>query len=121
MNKVILSGRMTKDLEVKKVRDTIVGNSTIAVDRNYNSEETDFFVFSVWGKTADIMSKYTKKGSRVLLVGQINIDQAGDKYYTKIKVDSVEFLDRPDSESKAKMSKPEKSFKFEEEEDDLPF
>ena len=121
MNKVILSGRLTKDLEVKKVRDTVVGNSTIAVDRNYGSEETDFFVFSVWGKTADIMSKYTKKGSRVLLVGQINIDQAGDKYYTKIKVDNVEFLDRPDGESKAKMSKPEKSFKFEEEEDDLPF
>jgi single-strand DNA-binding protein len=122
MNKIIVSGRLTKDIEVKEVKDTVVGNGTIAVDRPYN-EETDFFVFSVWGKAAENAAKFTKKGSRVILSGSINIDQAGDKYYTKIKVDSIEFLDRPsDQEPKAKMNKPTKSFKFEDEEgDDLPF
>jgi len=121
MNKVIVSGRLTKDVEVKQIKDTVVGNGTIAVDRPF-SEETDFFVFSIWGKAAENTAKYTKKGSRVILSGSINIDQSGDKYYTKIKVDNIEFLDRPsDGEPKAKMNKPDKSFKFEEEEDDLPF
>lgn len=119
MNKVILSGRLTKDIEVKPVKDTMVGNGTIAVDRAY-SEETDFFVFSVWGKAAENAAKFTKKGSRVIISGSVNIDQAGDKYYTKVRVDNIEFLDRLETLPKSKTSKPEDSYKFEAE-DDLPF
>lgn len=95
MNKVFLSGRLTKDVELKEVGDNKVANGTIAVDR-YNSDDTDFFVFSIWGKAlAEATAKYTKKGSRILISGSMNIDQAGDKYYTKVRVDTVEFLDKP--------------------------
>lgn len=95
MNKVFLSGRLTKDVELKEVGDNKVANGTLAVDR-YNSDDTDFFVFSIWGKAlAEATAKYTKKGSRILISGSMNIDQAGDKYYTKVRVDTVEFLDKP--------------------------
>lgn len=95
MNKVFFSGRLTKDVEIKEVGDNKVANGTLAVDR-FNSDGTDFFVFSIWGKgLAEATAKYTKKGSRVLLSGSIHIDQAGDKYYTKVRVDTVEFLDKP--------------------------
>jgi single-strand DNA-binding protein len=119
MNRVIVSGRLTKDIELREVKDSQVANGTIAVDRPY-SEDTDFFVFSIWGKAAENAAKFTKKGSRVILQGQINIDQSGDKYYTKIKVDSIEFLDRPET-SKPATKKPTDSFKFDDEGDDLPF
>lgn len=95
MNKVFFSGRLTKDVELKDVGDSKVANGTIAVDR-YNSDDTDFFVFSIWGKgVAEATAKYTKKGSRILISGSIHIDQAGDKYYTKVRVETVEFLDKP--------------------------
>ena len=71
MNKVILLGRLTKDIELKE---TVSGKSYarvgLAVDRPFSkNKEVDFFNLVAWDKTAEMMSRYFEKGKRILVEG----------------------------------------------------
>lgn len=78
MNKVILSGNLCQDIELKQ---TITGKSVltncIAVKREYkndkNEYESDFINIVAWGSQAEYLSKYAHKGDRVELVGRWQI------------------------------------------------
>lgn len=75
MNKVILSGNLCQDVEVKQTQNgkTVVTNC-IAVQREYKSPngeyESDFINIVVWGAQADYLGKYANKGDRVELCGR---------------------------------------------------
>lgn len=100
MNKVFLLGRLTKDLDVKTFGEgKRVGNFTLAVQRTNDKEKVDFIQCTVWNKTTEIMEKYTKKGSQVLVEGEINIDKVKDQYYTKVNVVKVTLLGGNESTS----------------------
>ncbi|HFI0216185.1 TPA: single-stranded DNA-binding protein [Streptococcus suis] len=76
MNKVILSGRMTKDVEVRSTPNNVaVANGTIAVNRNFKNKngeyETDFFNFIAYGKLAEIISGQSRKGILCEIVGRL--------------------------------------------------
>ena len=76
MNKVILVGNLTRDPELTETPTGIaVCRFSIAVTRDYaNSEgtrETDFFNITVWRGRAENCGKYLKKGSKVLVEGQM--------------------------------------------------
>lgn len=103
MNKVILEGRITKDLELKYS----TGNSSkailrfnLAVNRRYkNSEgryEADFPSCVAFDKTAEFISKYFHKGDPILITGHIQTGEYTDrdgnkKYTTDVIVEDGEF------------------------------
>ena len=103
MNKVILSGNLTRDPEVRYTQSgTAYAKMGIAVNRPYTSKNTegqptvDFFNMTSWGKTAEFCGRYLKKGSRVLVEGRIQNDNYEDKngvkhYGVSIMVDNIEF------------------------------
>jgi single-strand DNA-binding protein len=103
MNKVILMGRITKDLELKYTQSNkAVCKFTIAVDRRFTSQSdgkvTDYFNIVVWNKTAEFCSKYFAKGLRVAVIGTIQNrswdDSDGNKkYVTEIIADEAYFAD----------------------------
>lgn len=77
MNKIILSGRLTKDPEVKIAQSgkayTRVG---IAVDRAFSKDkEVDFFNLVAFGKTAEFLGKRFSKGSKILVEGRVQIER----------------------------------------------
>ncbi|MFM0684261.1 single-stranded DNA-binding protein [Streptococcus suis] len=76
MNKVILSGRMTKDVEVRSTPNNVaVANGTIAVNRNFKNKngeyETDFLDFIAYGKLVEILSNQSRKGILCEIVGRL--------------------------------------------------
>lgn len=103
MNKVILSGNLTRDPEVRYTQSGMAyAKSAIAVTRPFSSKSndgqpvTDFFNVTAWGKTAEFCGRYLKKGSRVLIEGRIQNDNYEDKngvkhYSVNINVDNIEF------------------------------
>jgi single-strand DNA-binding protein len=92
MNQVTLIGNLTKDLESKQFGENAVYNGTLAVPRPFSKDKTDFIPISIWGFLGETTAKYNGKGSKLLVQGELNIDQSGDKYFTKVTVRQVEFL-----------------------------
>ena len=85
MNKIILIGRLTKDVEVKKSQN---GNEyarfSLAVTRPFKSKqadkyETDFFDCVVWRQAASLLAKYCHKGDQLAIEGWMQVDDYVDK------------------------------------------
>ena len=76
MNKTILMGRLTKDIELKQGNSgTAFAGFTVAVNRDFVKEgeerQADFIMCKAFGKTAEFVSKYFSKGKMISLVGRI--------------------------------------------------
>jgi single-strand DNA-binding protein len=100
LNKVILQGRLTQDVEVKQTQSgKSVTSFSLAVERDYSAngeKETDFINIVAWGNTADFIGKYFGKGKQMLVTGSLNVrkyqTQNGEnRYVTEVKADSVYF------------------------------
>ena len=70
MNKVILCGHLTRDVELRHGQSTDVARVGIAVNRRIK-DEVDFFNLVAFGKTAEFLSKYFSKGSKILVEGRL--------------------------------------------------
>ena len=102
MNKVIIIGRNTKDIELKVTPSgTSVAEFSVAVNRtfkNANGErESDFFNCIAFSKLAETISRYVKKGDQVGVEGRLQTRNYTNKegrkvYITEIIVENVEFL-----------------------------
>lgn len=93
MNVFSFIGNLTKEPELKYSGEGKgYTKFSVAVPRRFNRNEADFFNCTAFGKLAENVAEYCKKGSKVGVVGQVNIDRKDDKTYTNILVDSVEFL-----------------------------
>ena len=114
MNKVILMGRLTSDPELRQTNSGLsLCNFSIAVNRRFNKDETDFFNCVAWRQTAEFISKYFIKGQQILLIGELNnesfTDKCGNKRtVTKVVVDEVNFCGSK-SEGGANQSTPTKT------------
>lgn len=123
MNKVIITGRTTKDIELKVTpTGTNVATFSVAVKRPFKDNESDFFECVAYSKTAELISKYVKKGDLIGLEGRLQARNYTNKegrkvYVTEIIVENVEFL-----QSKKEVI-PSAYQEFEEvsNSDDLPF
>lgn len=101
MNLIILKGRLARDIDLKyaQTTNTAIAGGSIAVQRRFVKEEgvdVDFFNFTAFGKQAETMSKFLKKGSEVVIQGRLQTrsweDNEGKKRYaTDVIVDSFEF------------------------------
>lgn len=100
-NRVFLSGRATRDCEVRESGETKVARYTLAVDRKYSKGEekqTDFINCVCFGKSAEFAEKYVKKGTKLIVIGRIQTgsytNKDGQKIYTTdIIVDEQEFAE----------------------------
>ena len=73
LNKVIIQGRIGADLELKKTpSDIAVTSFNIAVDRKGTKDKvTDWISIVAWRQTAEFICKYFKKGSEIIIVGEL--------------------------------------------------
>lgn len=114
MNKVIQVITFVADPEVKTYgsEGKSVASFRGAVNKRFKKEgepDADFFKYTAFGKTADFIGKYFKKGQKALIVGELNnnnYEKDGVKHYTdQILVESVEFFGKKsDSEVDASTS-----------------
>ena len=99
MNKTILSGNITNDLEIRKTpTNKSVLSFKIAVNDGYGEKKTtDYLKCVAWENTAELIAKYCRKGSKILVEGKSKSEQYekdGQRMYNDyILVNSVEFLD----------------------------
>lgn len=109
MNKVELIGRLTRDPEVRSSQESTVARFSLAVDRRFKKEgqpDADFINCVAFGKTAEFIEKYFKKGNRLGLVGRIQTgsytNKDGQKVYTTdVVVEEAEFVESKSEASKS--------------------
>ena len=99
MNKAILTGRTVKELELRSTQNgTPMVRFTLAVERIKSKEKgTDFVPCIAYGKVAELLYQYVRKGQKIGITGQIktgSYEKDGKKIYTcDIIVDELEFLE----------------------------
>lgn len=105
-NSVQLIGRLGKDPEVKNLASgKMMATFTLATSDRYKSangdrvEDTQWHNLVAWGKTAEIVAEYLKKGAEAAVEGKLvhrsYITNSGEKkYITEINVNEVMMLDR---------------------------
>ena len=83
LNVVVLTGRLTKDPELKTTPSGVyVVSFSIAVERRYRSGEdrqADFINIVAWRKTAEFISKYFKKGQMIAVEGTLQSRRYQDR------------------------------------------
>jgi single-strand DNA-binding protein len=130
VNKVILIGRLGKDVEQKvtpsgsEVANFSVATNTEGKDKAGNiTEQTEWHKVVVWGKATGYLSQYGQKGARVYVEGRLQTrkwtDKEGvDRYTTEIFANQVQLLDFKPADSKPSEQPAEPPTV---DEDDLPF
>ncbi|MBI3876431.1 MAG: single-stranded DNA-binding protein [Verrucomicrobia bacterium] len=106
INKVLIAGNLTRDPELRYTpQGTAVAQIGVAVNRTYTSqsgerkEEVTFVDVEAWGKTAETIGQYLKKGRPVFIEGRLKLDQWDDKQTgqkrsrLKVVCDQFHFLD----------------------------
>lgn len=100
MNRVTLSGRLTRDVDLRQTQQgKSVCTFSIAVDRNNKNKESDFPTIVAWDSLAEFVAKYLGKGRKIIVDGKLRtrsyIDRDTQKtvYVTEILADSIEFAD----------------------------
>ena len=98
MNVIILTGRLTRDPELKFGQSgKAYSRFTLAVDRPMQKGEADFINCVAFGKTAELIGEYLKKGRKVGIVGRLQMSKYevnGEKRTSyDVVVDTIEFLE----------------------------
>lgn len=115
MNQIFLIGRLVKNNELRYTTSQIaILNNTIAVERKVKSSNgekaTDFINLVFFKKTAELVNKYTAKGSQIAVIGSLQQDtyvsDDGSKKTTyKVIVSEVKFLDTKKQEGTEEVKK----------------
>ena len=105
LNKVMLIGNLTRDPEIKYTpKGTAIADIGLAVNRNYTTEsgekreEVTFIDVTLWGRVAEIVGEYCKKGRPLFVEGRLQLDTWDDKQTgqkrSKLKVvgDNIQLL-----------------------------
>lgn len=105
MNKVILCGNITRDIELKNTASSSVAQIGLAMNRKWTTpegekrEEVCFIDCEAWGKTAENIAKFFSKGKKILIEGRLKLDQWEDKESgqkrskVKVVIESFHFVD----------------------------
>ena len=100
VNSIVIVGRLGQDPEIKYFESgSVKAKFSVAVDRNFSKENkiTDWFNIEVWGRNAEFVGEWVKKGSLVSISGQLEVnrytDQAGNqKEWPLIRASEVRFV-----------------------------
>jgi single-strand DNA-binding protein len=110
VNKIILIGNVGKDPETKTLPGgAVVTKFSLATEESWKDKSgerknhTEWHTIECWGKTAEFVSTYVKKGRALYVEGSIRTDQVGEgsekKYFTKIRAQVVRFIGPRPSDS----------------------
>lgn len=134
MNKVVLTGRFTKDPEIKYSGETSIAKFTLAVNRKGKDKGADFISCVAFGKTSEFIEKYFSKGMKADVSGRIQTGSYDHKdgykvYTTDVVVEDIEFGESKNSQGNVESKPVEKPVEepadfenvSEEEDDLLPF
>lgn len=110
MNKVIQTLRLCRDPEVRYTQGanpTAIANFPGAVDRRFKRDgepDADFFNYTAFGKQAEFVEKYLRKGVKVLITGRIQNNNYTNRdgqmvYGIQILVDEIEFAESKNAQS----------------------
>lgn len=98
LNKVLIIGRMTKDIEIRHTSSgKAVGTFTVAIDNGYGDNKTaDFINCVAWEKKAEFIQNWFGKGRMIALVGRIatrswESEDGRKNYATEVIVSEVSF------------------------------
>lgn len=104
-NKVFLMGNLTRDVEMRHTpQNTAIAKIGLAVNRRFKTQdgqqrdETTFIECDAFGRTAEVMSQYLKKGRPVFIEGRLRLDQWQDQQgnkrsMLKVVIESFQFVD----------------------------
>ena len=100
LNRVILIGRLTRDPELKYTPNgTAVATFSLAVNRKFNKEQTDFIDVVAWRQTAEFCANYGSKGRLLVVEGRLQVrtyetKEGQKRKVTEVVADDVRFLDK---------------------------
>ena len=103
VNKVILVGRLTKDVELRKTTtNTSVCDFTVAINRRYSNKDgekqADFIDCTAWRQSAELLSNYARKGDIVYVEGRLEKSsydgQNGKVYKTTVIADNLQIINK---------------------------
>ena len=110
MNKVILMGRITRDAEIRYTqgeKSTAIARFSLAVERRFKSDNdeqqnTDFISCIAFGRVAEFLEKFGRKGTKFVLDGRIQTGSYNNKdgqkvYTTDVVVENIEFAESKNS------------------------
>jgi single-strand DNA-binding protein len=112
-NKVIMIGNLTRDIELKYIPSgAAIAKSAIATSHKYKmqtgeqKEEVCFLDFNVFGKQAEVLNQYVRKGSKVMLEGRLVFEQwtaqdGTNRSRHSLRVENFKFLDSKSDSSQA--------------------
>jgi single-strand DNA-binding protein len=116
LNRATIIGRLTRDPEVRSTPSgKSVSSITVATGRTWTDQagqkqkETEFHNVVLWGKLADIVGQYLRKGAKVYMEGRLKTrDWTGQdgvkRYRTEIIADNMIMLDSPSGRSAMPMA-----------------
>lgn len=101
VNNVVITGRLTRDPDVRYKEDLAIARFTLAVARpkvNGKEATSDFPSIIAFGKTAEMAEKYLSKGKLIAIIGRIQTGNYTDKdgkkvYTTDVVAEKIEFLE----------------------------
>ena len=119
INRVILIGRVRKDVEVRTTDNSKVASFTLATSERFKDrngevkEQTEWHNIVVWGKLADVCEKYVQKGSTLYVEGKLRTrswdDKDGNKrYITEILASAIQLLDKKENSSDPAATAPQR-------------
>lgn len=97
MNSIQLMGNLTKDAEQGRTSSgSTYARFSIAVQRPFSKDKTDFFDCTAWDKLAEnVVIPYAKKGRKVAITGYITFSQGDNgQKYVNVNVNTFEFGDK---------------------------
>lgn len=130
MNNISIIGRMGKDVEIStsQAKGTTIGKFSVGVTRKFDKTITDWFNCVAFGKTAEVIEQYIKKGNQIGVTGEIQFGSYDNKegikvYTTTLMVANFDFVG---SNGQGNTSNSNNSSSFEEdmtpvEDGDMPF
>lgn len=96
LNQVVMVGRLSKEIEMKKEGEKKIAYITLAVPRSYKNKDglydTDFVDFILWNGIAENTAEYCHKGDIIGIKGRIETEIIDDIKRTKLIAEKVTFL-----------------------------
>ena len=122
LNRFLGQGRLTSDPELRQTESGFTYTRiAIAIPQAFNKKETDFIDITCWGKTAEFVAKYFKKGQQIIVDGPLHSRNWTDESGVKHKIMEVTAREVHFAGDKAGKKDDDAFHEMEEDDGNLPF